>query len=586
MKPTLVFNRLSKVAILLTAAIFMPLFLSAQSKKTAPAPPAPPPKAAAPAPAPQQHPVQQQAQPHPANPQQRQGGSTGTNGSHSGTAASGNTGTNGAHGRTTATGSAGANGGHGGNKPTGTVGTNGVKGGIGSGGNTKATKASSGNVRPNSVPQHIPPVHSANGNSTYADTATHRQWETNKTGQVTHFSEPGRDIRFGSNGKPTYLHDEKHGVTITQSPTGVRRVESQRVSVNGEHYRVVSTGPNHGYVQHTFQRGGQEYMRRTYVVGGRTYVNVYRPYSYHGAIYYHYVPAYYYRPAFYGWGYNPWGAPVVYTGWGWYGSPWYASYGYYFAPYSAYPSAAFWLTDYLIAENLQAAYAAGVSSAGGEGNSNAAVLSSEGQSGQSGPVILTPEVKAMIAEEVKAQLAAEQAAATQQGNAPNAGNKSAPQRPAPDADQVPPALDPTLRVFIVATNLNVTADGQSCSLTPGDVLMRTENKEDADHTVGVNVVSSKKSDCITGSSSRVQVADLQEMHNHFREQMDTGLKTLADNQGKNGIPSGPAANPRENPDGRTAIDLTAVADLQKQQQDAEQAEKEVQQASAGNGNGQ
>jgi hypothetical protein len=76
------------------------------------------------------------------------------------------------------------------------------------------------------------------------------------------------------------------------------------------------------------------------------------------------------------------------------------------------------------------------------------------------------------------------------------------------------------------------------------------------------------------------------MHNHFREQMDTGLKTLADNQGKNGIPSGPAADPRENPDGRTAIDLTAGADLQKQQQDAEQAEKEVQQASAGNGNGQ
>ena len=30
----------------------------------------------------------------------------------------------------------------------------------------------------------------------------------------------------------------------------------------------------------------------------------------------------------------------------------------FFAPYPVYPSAAFWLTDYVISQNLQAAYAA------------------------------------------------------------------------------------------------------------------------------------------------------------------------------------------------------------------------------------
>jgi len=190
----------------------------------------------------------------------------------------------------------------------------------------------------------------------------------------------------------------------------------------------------------------------------------------------------------------------------------------------------------------------------------------------------------MIAEEVKAQLAAEQAEATQ-GSTSSAAPTAVPQQSSPGTDQIPPALDPGLRVFIVATNLEVTADGQTCSLTAGDVLMRTEKTPDNNNTVGVSIISSKKSDCTIGTAPRVPVADLQEMHNHFREQMDTGLKTLAENQGKNGIPSGPALNPRQNPDGKAAEDLTATADLQKQQQDAEQAEKEVQQASASNGNG-
>ncbi len=46
-------------------------------------------------------------------------------------------------------------------------------------------------------------------------------------------------------------------------------------------------------------------------------------------------------------------------------------YGYYFNPYPVYAAPAFWITDYLIAANLQAAYAA-AAEANATANANAA----------------------------------------------------------------------------------------------------------------------------------------------------------------------------------------------------------------------
>src|ERR1035438_5206734 len=95
-----------------------------------------------------------------------------------------------------------------------------------------------------------------------------------------------------------------------------------------------------------------------------------------------YFPSYYYGAAFYGWAYNPWVNPIAY-GWGWGGNPWYGYYGAYFTPYPVYAAPSLWLTDYLIANSLQAAYQAQV---------NAAALSN--------PAPLTPETKQLIADEV------------------------------------------------------------------------------------------------------------------------------------------------------------------------------------------
>lgn len=227
------------------------------------------------------------------------------------------------------------------------------------------------------------------------------------------------------------------------------------------------------------------------------------------------------------------------------------------------------MTDYIIAENLRAAYDAGAASArsGNEAGYD--------QQPDSNSQTLSPQVKEMIAEEVKAQLAAEREAAAQSSNSTPS---SAPASSGGNSDQVPPALDPNLKVFIVTTAMDVTAEGQACSLSPGDVLMRTEASADSENAVVVSVLGSKKSDCAMGSATRVQVAALQEMHNHFREQMDNGMKTLAEKQGKAGLPSAPDVHTvaGEVPP-PTADSAYALKKIKGQQQEADQAEKDIQQ---------
>jgi hypothetical protein len=370
-------------------------------------------------------------------------------------------------------------------------------------------------------------------------------------------------------------------------------VTSEHVNAKGEHVRTVSTGRGRGYADHRYARGGHYYSRRTYYSHGHYYAYGYRGYYYHGyCCYYGYTPAYYYGPAFYGWAYNPWAAPVAYS-WGWGGAPWYGYYGYYFNPYPAYASAALWMTDYVISQNLQAAYEAQAQAkANATAAANAQAMGDYAGGGQaenagggdnSSPA-LTPEVKQAIADEVRAQLEAEKAAASAPQPASGSGAAAGGQQSASaggDAaqqEEVPAALDPNHRTFIVATILTEQApDGSDCSLSPGDVVTRIDDSPDDNKNVKVLVSSSQKGDCNSGSQVAIAVDDLQEMHNHFREQLDQGLKTLAENQGKNGIPAGPKPGGRVNPDGKVEPDLDVEAQLNDQQKDADAAEAEVQQ---------
>jgi len=219
-----------------------------------------------------------------------------------------------------------------------------------------------------------------------------------------------------------------------------------------------------------------------------------------------------------------------------------------------------WLTDYLLAENLKLAYQA-------QAQANILAVPPTAGGNTYAPQ-LTPEVKQAIAEEVRQQLAAAQQAAA----APN------PQPLASSSTEVPSALDPRKRVFVVSGYLDKrTTDGQECSLTPGDIITRLTDTPDANQNIIVSVLSSKQADCPSGAQILVTVQDLQEMQNHFREQIDAGLKTLAMNQGKGGLPAAPdtRTQPGEVPPPEPDANIATI--LQHQQQQADRTEQEVQQ---------
>jgi hypothetical protein len=351
--------------------------------------------------------------------------------------------------------------------------------------------------------------------------------------------------------------------------------------------RVVNTGRHGGYVQRAYvTRGGHAYYSRTYYAGGRYHVGVYRGYGWGGRTYYGYYPGYWYHPGFYGWGWHPWGAPIAWGigAWGWGGAPWWGFYGGWWNPYPVYAAPYYWLTDYLIAANLQAAYAARA-----EANADAAAADAGDSGGggdpapaaASGPVALTPEVKEAIAQEVKAQLAAQQAQAAQD----TGGGQTASAAPAASTDTPPPALDPANRTFVVDSSVTVVANGQECGLTAGDVITRLTDTPDADNNVNASVAASKKADCASGQTVAVKVDDLQEMYNHFQEQLTSGMGEMAKKQGTNGMPAAPDTGTTAAAVAPPPPDTTAQKTLEDQQKQADQAEADAKaEAASGGGN--
>jgi hypothetical protein len=390
---------------------------------------------------------------------------------------------------------------------------------------------------------------------------------------------PGRQVTLRGGGSAVIRPNgqirtiSRNGMQINRGMNGSRTVVSTRHGA-----RIVTTGRNSGYVQRNYvTRGRTTYVSRTVVVNRVTYTRVYRSYSYRGyCCYYGYHPVYYYTPVYYGWAYHPWAAPVYYN-WGWHRAGWFGFYGGYFEPYPTYSSAAFWLTDYLIAANLQAAYEARAAARAqaanaepeGEDQQQYQSGGNDNSAGNSAQVTLTPEVKEAIAEEVKAQLAAQQAQAQQgsEGTQQSEGSTA--------SDEIPAALDPARHTFIVSSDLTVSSDGQECQLTAGDVIKRTSDTPDEDRKVTATVSASKKSSCAVGSEISIGVDDLQEMHNKFEEQLDNGMKDLASKQGKDGLPKAPDTKTKPSDVPPPPPDKEAVTELEKQQAAADQTESQV-----------
>src|ERR1700761_6743402 len=205
-----------------------------------------------------------------------------------------------------------------------------------------------------SGPHTVGTTRNPNGTTT---THTARGAEITKRpdGHVASYKGPnGHEAKFDSRGRVREVHG--NGMTVSRGPRGFRRTAYDRP----DHSRFVAEGHGRGYIQRPYSYRGHTYYSRAYYYHGGYYRAYYHPYYYHGVYLHGYMPSYYYPAAYYGWAYNPWPAPAPYA-WGWGAAPWYGYYGAYFRPYPVYPSAAYWLTDYMVAASLQEAYAAGVS---------------------------------------------------------------------------------------------------------------------------------------------------------------------------------------------------------------------------------
>jgi hypothetical protein len=410
-----------------------------------------------------------------------------------------------------------------------------------------------------------------------------RNYNLRPNGTLASYNGHGQTATFRGDGHLASLHT--NNMDIARGPHGQRTIVSERP----DHGRLVSTGSHRGYLEHPVNYHGHDYSQRTYVHGDHRFTREYSKYNYHGRELNHYVPHATYAPAFYGWAYYPWDSPAAYM-WGWASSAFMACNAGFFGPSSSYQSGANWLADYYLGQTLSDSFDAGsqagaasCSAGGGQAmdanvagvDANATGMDANAtgadapppDDGTSAPADapITPDVKQMIAEEVKQQLAFENAAAAQPDQAPA-------------LDGLPQVMVPN-HLFVVDQVQNVTtADGQQCALSVGDVIKLVAAPPDGAAAADLTIVSTHKGDCAAGLTVSVPLESLQEMQNNFRAQLDSGLQALREQQGKDGLPAAPmsAITPPPVPADVPPDDTENVqAQLDAQQQQADQAETSV-----------
>jgi len=390
-----------------------------------------------------------------------------------------------------------------------------------------------------------------------------RQFGLHPNGTLTSFANArGLNAKFAPNGKLRSV--QTSNMKIQYGARGGRTVVKQLPN----HATLVSYGGHSGYIERNVVRNNVTLVQRSYAVQNTTFVRMYSPYSYRGVALESYAPAVYYAPAFYGWAYYPWDSPVAYA-WGWAGDPWFGLYGSYFAPMPAYANATLWMTDYILGSTLAAAYQQ-QQDFSAPNNTNAAAeqaapvqdASSDGE--VSAPI--TAELRAAIAEEVRQELAAENAVASNKASA--------------DVQELPSDLQPH-HLFVVASLLNVSSDQGNCSLTGGDIISVVDPTGSDSQTAVLAVASSKRGDCPTGAQVDVALQDLQDMDNSLRAQMDNALAKLHSNQGRGGLPAAPksaiAPPPRPAMDDMPAAEQDVPRMLAEEQKQASLEETQVNQ---------
>jgi hypothetical protein len=402
-----------------------------------------------------------------------------------------------------------------------------------------------------------------------------RQYGVRSNGTIASYSDREKAVSFDKRGKISSIHTAN--LDIHHSPQGQRTIISRR----GDGSKVVSTGSHSGYVERSVVANNKTYILRTTIVNQRAYASTFVAYNHGGLVLAGFVPPVFFAPRFYGWAYYPWVSPISFR-WGWFGASWYVGPNPYFVASPLYPSAAFWLTDYMIGETLATDYQlrndADMSDEGGRvADSADANLFAEDDSDLSSgrqetiqadvTTPVTPEIKAAIAEEVKQELAKDNAVGADPSQA--------------SFDVLPAALRSANHVFVVSNDLDVTTtDQQLCTLQAGDMLQVASPAADDSSFVQLRVASSKRADCPAGILVSVSLPDIQEMQNNFQARVESGLGELQNGQGQAGMPGAPAdavaAPPRPGVDALTPVSAAdSLAMLNQQRQQADQAEAQA-----------
>jgi hypothetical protein len=254
--------------------------------------------------------------------------------------------------------------------------------------------------------------------------------------------------------------------------------------------------------------------------------------------------------------------------WGWQVQPWYPIYGAQFTPYPAYTSPDLWMTDYIIAQNMQTAYQAQTVAPPSEPAqedapaapaSDSSVAATAAQSSDATPApqpsdvapvtpppVITPEVKAQLNAQIKVQLQEQQAAAAMPVSL--------------TTQSTPPALRANHVFFEVVQPIDVptgTANGH-CSLSANDYIKRTDTMSTDDWMIPVVVELSRASDCPEGLATRIGLNDLNAMENEQEAQVVAAMQAASKSMGTNGPPSGPGAHPTLIADGNAAPEPMAL----------------------------
>jgi hypothetical protein len=376
------------------------------------------------------------------------------------------------------------------------------------------------------------------------------------------------------------------GVTRGAPFAGAGRVSEVSRGVAGGPARVVRYGNTlSGTVERTIRPG---LVSRTFVSGGHVlYTHVYQQHVWHQFgrtfAYETFVPGVRFPGVYYAWALAAWPHPVVYS-WGWQVQPWYPVYGALFTPYPVYTSPDLWMTDYIIAQNMQAAYQAQTPQpspgevpaapapysgygpppaqpnyappgappgypapaappdyqAPGAQPGNAAPAPQPGDvpaepqstgAPPAPPPAITPQIKAQLDAQIKVQLQEQQAAAATPVSL--------------TSQSTPPALRRNHVFFGVVQPLEVPSGtaGGYCSLSPNDYIRRTGGMSDDDWKIPVVVELSGPSDCPQGLKTRIGLNDLNAMENEQEAQVMEAMQAASKGMGPNGPPSGPGAQP-------------------------------------------